>query len=92
MLPLRHRPQVRNKRGLQYRAQLVSMDVGAARAARESSSSDECAAAKAAGAAKLPASHFVSLRITNPAFLKRAEDGERTQGTRRRKISECDVL
>jgi hypothetical protein len=65
------------------------MNAGAAHPARESSSSDECRAANAAAAAKLPASHFVSLRITNPAFRQRAQDGEHDA---RRKSSEYDVL
>jgi hypothetical protein len=58
------------------------MSVGVARAAQESSGSGECGSrghspsTKVAAAAKLPASHFVSVRVTSPAFLERAQAGE----------------
>jgi hypothetical protein len=57
------------------------MQAGTALAADDCSSDEQAPiaqdlAAKAGAGAKLQASHFVSLRITNPAIRKRAEDGE----------------
>ena len=57
------------------------MEAGTALAADDCSSDEKAPsgqdhATKAGSGAKLQAPHFVSLRITNPAIHKRAEDGE----------------